>query len=155
MIKYKKPIFGSFKGIFMKEEYLSKSVGDTVSFADRFSSSLSFGDCVALYGDLGTGKTHFVKGVAAGLGYTGEVTSPTFNIVNEYKGGRLDLYHFDMYRITGWDDLDSTGYFEYLESGGVVIAEWSENIENALPENAIRVRIERIDDNTRKITIER
>ena len=83
------------------------------------------------------------------------VTSPTFALVNEYLGGRLDLYHFDMYRVTDWNDLYSTGYFEYVESGGVLAVEWSENIENALPDNAIRVTIKRIDETTREITIDR
>ncbi len=139
----------------MREEFVSSGVTDTFNIAKQFSLSLKPGDCVSLYGGLGTGKTHFVKGVAAGLGYTGEVTSPTFNIVNEYKGGSIDIYHFDMYRVAGWDDLDSTGYFEYLESGGVVVTEWSENIENALPENTYRVTITRISDDRRNIVIER
>ena len=100
------------------------------------------------------GKTCFVKGLAKGLGFSGEVTSPTFAIVNEYIGGRLNLFHFDMYRITGWDDLYSTGFFEYRDAGGVVAVEWSENIAGALEgENVISVAIERISENERKITI--
>ena len=89
------------------------------------------------------------------MGYIGEVTSPTFNLVNEYIGGRLPLYHFDMFRISGWEDLYSTGFFDYIEAGAVLAAEWSENIENALDENAIIVEISRIDDLTRKIIIKR
>lgn len=100
------------------------------------------------------GKTCFVKGLARGLGYKGEVTSPTFAIVNEYIGGRLDLFHFDMYRITGWDDLYSTGYFDYLGAGGVTAVEWSENISGAMDgEKVISVEIERISDSDRKITV--
>ena len=82
-----------------------------------------------------------------------EVSSPTFAIINEYLGGRLNLYHFDMYRVTGWDDLYSTGFFEYMESGGVLAVEWSENIESALPDDTIKVTIKRLDESTREITI--
>lgn len=99
------------------------------------------------------GKTCFTRGLAKGLGFNGEVTSPTFALINEYIGGRLPLYHFDMYRISGWEDLYSTGFFEYLEEGGVIAAEWSENIENALPQNTVTVSFGRIDDNTREIEI--
>lgn len=139
----------------MREEFVSFSTEDTANIAAALSSSLTGGEVIALYGDLGVGKTYFVKGIAAGLGFMGEVTSPTFNIVNEYFGGRFDIYHFDMYRVTGWDDLYSTGYFEYTESGGIVITEWSENIENALPEQLIRVTITRDGEEKRRIVIER
>ena len=88
------------------------------------------------------------------MGYGGDVNSPTFAIVNEYVGGRLPLYHFDMYRVNDWEDLYSTGYFEYLESGGILIVEWSENIENALPDQIVTVTIETLGDNDRKITVE-
>ena len=85
--------------------FVSSSPEFTMSIAAKLSESLSGGEIVALRGGLGMGKTCFVKGLAAGLGFSGEVTSPTFAIVNEYIGGRLNLFHFDMYRITGWDDL--------------------------------------------------
>lgn len=134
--------------------YISSSPNDTVSVAESLAKKLSGGEIIALKGGLGMGKTCFVKGLARGLGFRGQVTSPTFAIVNEYIGGRLDLFHFDMYRITGWDDLYSTGYFEYSAAGGVVAVEWSENIEGALEkENVIYVTIERISENERKITI--
>lgn len=134
--------------------YISSSPNDTVNIAESFAKKLSGGEIIALKGGLGMGKTCFVKGLARGLGFRGQVTSPTFAIVNEYIGGRLDLFHFDMYRITGWDDLYSTGYFEYSAAGGVVAVEWSENIEGALEkENVIYVTIERISENERKITI--
>lgn len=139
----------------MEEIFVSKCTQDTIELGKKLALSLVGGEVVSLYGGLGVGKTHFVKGVAQGLGFKGDVTSPTFNIVNEYTGGRLDVYHFDMYRVAGWDDLYSTGYFEYAENGGVVITEWSENIENALPDNAVKVTISRIDDSSRKIVIER
>ena len=82
------------------------------------------------------------------------MASPTFALINEYIGGRLPLYHFDMYRVSGWEDLYSTGFFDYLEEGGVVAAEWSENIENALPENTITVSFARLGDTRREIKIE-
>ena len=99
------------------------------------------------------GKTCFTRGVAKGLGYSGNVTSPTFDLINEYIGGRLSLYHFDMYRIESWEDLYSCGFFEYIESEGIVAVEWSENIENALPESTYFIEINRIDDTTREIII--
>ncbi|MBO4694196.1 MAG: tRNA (adenosine(37)-N6)-threonylcarbamoyltransferase complex ATPase subunit type 1 TsaE [Clostridia bacterium] len=138
----------------MKKTFVSSCKSDTLNFAADFSKSLSGGEVIALSGGLGAGKTCFVKGLAQGLGYAGTVTSPTFAIVNEYVGGRLSLFHFDMYRITGWDDLNSTGYFEYLRSGGILAIEWSENIEGALEgENVIRINIEPLSENERKITV--
>ncbi len=134
--------------------YFSSSEFDTMKIAAELSNELCGGEIIALKGGLGMGKTCFVKGLANGLGFSGDVTSPTFAIVNEYIGGRLDLFHFDMYRITGWDDLNSTGYFEYLDAGGIVAIEWSENIEGALQnEKVIIVEIERVSDNERKISI--
>ena len=136
------------------QSFVSSSPEFTMDIASKLSETLSGGEIIALRGGLGMGKTCFVKGLAAGLGFSGEVTSPTFAIVNEYVGGRLDLFHFDMYRITGWDDLYSTGYFEYTDAGGVVAAEWSENIAAALEgENVITVELERLGENERKITI--
>ena len=135
------------------KEFFSHSPSDTESFAETLAKSLSGGEVIAFSGNLGMGKTCFVRGLARGLGFEGEVTSPTFAIINEYLGGRLPLYHFDMYRVTGWDDLYSTGYFEYSESGGVLAVEWSENIEASLPDDAIRVEICAISENDRKITV--
>lgn len=137
------------------KEYISKSPEQTEEIGTKLAETLNGGEVIAFRGDLGMGKTCFTRGLARGLGYTGEVTSPTFNLVNEYIGGRLPLYHFDMYRISGWEDLYSTGFFDYIEAGAVLAAEWSENIENALDENAIIVEISRIDDLTRKIIIKR
>lgn len=137
----------------MNSTYISNSPCDTQKIARELAAQFKGGEVVAFYGDLGLGKTCFVKGLAEGLGYTGDVSSPTFAIINEYLGGRLNLYHFDMYRVTGWDDLYSTGYFEYMEAGGVLAIEWSENIENALPEDVIKVTIRRIDENSREIKI--
>ncbi len=138
----------------MSISFVSSCEFDTLKFAEAIALKLCGGEIIALKGGLGMGKTCFVKGLAKGLGYKGDVTSPTFAIVNEYVGGRLDLFHFDMYRITGWDDLNSTGYFEYLSYGGVTAIEWSENIESALEgEKVITVEFERLSENERKITV--
>ncbi len=139
----------------MNNVYTSDSPAETKNIAIRLSTELQGGETIAFYGDLGAGKTCFITGLALGLGFTGEVSSPTFAIINEYLGGRLNLYHFDMYRVNSWEDLYSTGFFDYLQEGGVLAVEWSENIESALPDDAIRVKIERIDDNVRRITVER
>ncbi len=139
----------------MNSIFISNSPAETKKIAKELSATLTGGEVIAFYGDLGLGKTCFVTGLAEGLGFNGEVSSPTFAIINEYIGGRLNLYHFDMYRVSGWEDLYTTGYFEYLESGGVLAVEWSENIQSALPENTIKVTLKRLNDNLREITIER
>ncbi len=127
---------------------------ETENLAAEFSRTVEAGTVIAFKGDLGAGKTCFTSGFAKGMGYKGEVNSPTFAIVNVYLGGRLDIYHFDMYRVSGWEDLYTTGYFEYLEMGGVLLVEWSENIESALPEETVTVTIETLSENERRITIE-
>lgn len=134
-------------------QFFSKSPDETISFAEKFAKTLNGGEVIAFRGNLGMGKTCFTRGLALGLEYSGNVTSPTFALVNEYLGGKFDIFHFDMYRISSWDELYSSGYFEYLEQGGIVVLEWSENIENALPDNTIYIELESIDENTRKITI--
>lgn len=136
------------------EEKITHSRSETEEFAEEFAKSINGGCVLAMKGDLGAGKTCFTYGFAKGMNYDGDVCSPTFAIVNEYRGGRLDIYHFDMYRVSGWEDLYTTGYFEALESGGVLIIEWSENIEAALPEGHITVTINKLDENTRRIIIE-
>lgn len=135
------------------EQYISKSPSDTENIGKALGEKINDGVVIAFKGGLGMGKTCFTRGLAKGLGSTDTVTSPTFALINEYLSGRLPLYHFDMYRISGWEDLYSTGFFDYIAEGGVLACEWSENIENALPENTIFVEFERIDDLTRKITI--
>lgn len=137
----------------MNITYVSNSPTETKKIASELATKLNGGEVIAFYGDLGQGKTCFVTGLAEGLGFNGEVSSPTFAIINEYIGGRLNLYHFDMYRVSGWDDLYSTGYFDYMESDGVLAVEWSENIENALPDNSIKITIKRLDETKREITI--
>ena len=136
-------------------EIITNSPVETEAFAEQFAKELKGGEIIAFKGNMGMGKTCFTRGLARGLGFSGQVNSPTFALVNEYIGGRLPLYHFDMYRIESWEDLYSCGFFDYKESGGVIAAEWSENIEGALDKDTITVTIERIDDTTRKITIDR
>jgi tRNA threonylcarbamoyladenosine biosynthesis protein TsaE len=123
--------------------YYSHSPADTAAVAAEVADMLPEGGVIAFTGDLGAGKTAFTKGLAAALGYEGEVSSPTFAIVQEYVGGRLPIYHFDMYRVSGWDDLYSTGYFDYLDSGAILAVEWSENITAALPQRYLGVDISR------------
>lgn len=142
-------------GYELKKEFISYSPNDTEAIASEFAETLFGNEVIAFIGDIGAGKTCFVRGLAHGLGFFGEVNSPTFSIVNEYRGGRLDIFHFDMYRISGWEDLYSTGYFEYAESGGVLAIEWSENISAALNEDTIYISIEALNDITRKITVKR
>lgn len=114
---------------------------ETEALGEKLAGTLKGTEVLALFGGLGMGKTAFTRGLARGLGIEDGVSSPTFAIVNEYSG-KYPVYHFDMYRITGWDDLYSTGFFDYL-GNGVLVIEWSENIENALPGDAIRVYIEK------------
>ena len=133
------------------ETYISRSEHETETMAEHFAETLTEGTVLAFFGGMGMGKTAFVRGLCRGLGYTGEVSSPTFAIVHEYRGGRLPVFHFDMYRISGWDDLETTGYFEYLDAGGVVVTEWSENIESALPKDAIKIQITRGQTETQRV----
>ncbi len=139
----------------MEEFYYSDSPEQTADIAAEFAKRLSGGEVIAFKGGLGMGKTCFVRGLARGLGFTGETYSPTFALMNEYIGGRLGLYHFDMYRVEGWDDLYSTGYFDYRDIGGVLAVEWSENIEGALDRDTYYITFERLGDTKRKITISR
>ena len=134
--------------------YVSHSTAETESFAESFAACLHAGDVIALYGGLGAGKTAFVRGLARGLRTTSDVSSPTFALVHEYDGD-LTIAHFDMYRIRNADDLYSTGFFDYLDSGCVLVIEWSENIESYLPQTAYKIRITRGEtENERTLTIE-
>ena len=136
-------------------EYVSNSPEETEALGAALADKLKPGAVVAFSGDLGAGKTAFVRGMARGLGITERVTSPTFTIVNEYEGGRLPLFHFDMYRLGSSDELFDIGWEDYLVRGGVCAVEWSENVEDALEGDCIRVDIRRgAHDNQRLITIE-
>lgn len=131
----------------------SHSVAQTEEIAAQFAKTLKGGTVVAFCGGLGMGKTAFVRGMAQGLGLSAEVSSPTFALVHEY-GGQPPLVHFDMYRVSGWEDLYSTGFFEYIDMGCILAVEWSENIEAALPETTVRVTITSASGDERRITIE-
>ena len=115
----------------------------TFDFAKKIGENLKHGDVLCLDGDLGVGKTVFTKGVAAGLGIKDDVSSPTFTLIQEYYGGRLPLYHFDVYRIDGPWDMDDLGYEEYFYGEGVCLVEWGSMIKELFPENTIYVRIEK------------
>ena len=130
-------------------KYISNSAEDTERFAERLSASLKGTEVIALFGGLGMGKTAFTRGLCRGLGITEGVSSPTFALVNEYRG-KFPVYHFDMYRVTSWEDLYSTGFFDYLDNG-VLVIEWSEHIEGALPEDAVRITISRGEHENQRI----
>lgn len=134
-------------------KFNSFSEADTLKFASEFASQLHGGDIVAFKGGMGMGKTVFVRGCSTVLDVECDVSSPTFSIVNDY-GGKFNVYHFDMYRVESWDSLYSTGFFDYLNENSILFIEWSENIENVLPENTITVEFARGEnDNERTITI--
>ena len=133
--------------------YITNSPEQTEALGRALGQKLKGGEIVAYTGDLGAGKTAFTRGLAKGLDIQMAVTSPTYTLVNEYSGGRLELFHFDMYRLGSSDDLFDIGWDDYLLRGGVCAVEWSENVSDAM-EDAIWVRIRRLDDDTRSITIE-
>ena len=134
-------------------EFITNSPEETEALGEKLSKILTPGTILAYRGDLGAGKTAFTRGLARGLGCREQVTSPTYTIVNEYLGGRLPLFHFDMYRLRCADDLFDIGWDDYLERGGICAVEWSENVEEAM-EDPVIVNIEKIGENSRKITIE-
>ena len=134
-------------------EYITNSERETEELGRRFAEKLPDGTVVAMYGDLGAGKTAFVRGMARGLGLDCRVSSPTFTIVNEYLGPR-ELIHFDMYRLSGADELFDIGWEDYRSRGAVCAVEWSENVEDAFFGDEVRVTIEKLSDTGRKITIE-
>ena len=135
--------------------YLSHSEEETEQLGERLGQALSPGAVVAYTGGLGMGKTAFTRGLARGLGCTERVTSPTFTLVNEYPG-RIPLFHFDVYRLSGSDALYDIGWDDYLDRGGVCAVEWSENIADALPEDTVFVRLRRCEahDNWREIDVD-
>ena len=134
-------------------EFISESYEQTLQFASDFAKSVPRGSVIGFIGGLGMGKTAFTSGFVKGLGIDAEVSSPTFAICNEYIGENARVYHFDMYRIESWDDLYSTGYFDYLNDDSYILAEWSENIFGALPDDAIIIEIEKLGENSRKFYI--
>ena len=134
-------------------EYITESPEETEALGAALARQLTPGTVIAYRGDLGAGKTAFTRGLARGLNCQELVTSPTYTIVNEYLGGRLPLFHFDMYRLTSSEDLFDIGWDDYLDRGGVCAVEWSENVADAL-ECPIVITIEKTGDSQRKITVE-
>jgi tRNA threonylcarbamoyladenosine biosynthesis protein TsaE len=135
---------------------LSHSVSETESIAAELARTLVGGEVIALHGDLGAGKTHFVRGLVRGLGGAQRgVSSPTFVLLNVYDTGRLTVYHLDAYRIHGSEDFESIGFAELLEQGGIVAVEWPERVESLLPTHQIRVSITATGRTTRSIGIDR
>lgn len=134
-------------------KYITNSYEETVSLGKAIAGGLPKGSVIAFIGGLGMGKTAFTTGIAQGLSIDADVSSPTFAICNTYIGSENTLYHFDMYRVNGWDDLYSTGFFDFLETDVYMAVEWSENIYAALPDDSIIVEIEKLDDNKRQFKI--
>ena len=133
--------------------FTTNSPVETEKIGEKLAAVLPAGTVIAYRGDLGAGKTALTRGLARGLGYDEPVTSPTYTIVNEYLGGRLPLFHFDMYRLHSSDDLWDIGWDDYLERGGICAVEWSENVADAL-EAPILITIEKLGEDCRRITIE-
>ena len=138
-----------------KRVVITNSEQETEAAGAALARELAPGDVVAMYGDLGAGKTAFVRGMARGLGLSCHVQSPTFTIVNEYEGD-VPLFHFDMYRLSGAEELFDIGWEDYLDRGGVCAVEWSERVEDALPPETVSVTLSRRDEDPswRTITIE-
>ena len=134
-------------------QYITTSPAQTEALGAALGQRLKPGTVIAYRGDLGAGKTAFTRGLARGLGCREIVTSPTYTIVNEYLGGRIPLFHFDMYRLRSSDDLWDIGWDDYLERGGVCAVEWSENVDDAM-EDPIIITIEKTGEESRRITIE-
>ena len=134
-------------------QFITNAPEETEALGEKLAKLLRPGTVLAYLGDLGAGKTAFTRGLARGLGCRETVTSPTYTIVNEYLGGRLPLFHFDMYRLTSSDDLWDIGWEDYLDRQGVCAVEWSENVPEAMT-GALTVRIEKLGDTVRRITID-
>lgn len=137
------------------EIYTSESLAETEAIAKIVAEKCKNGGFLALYGGMGAGKTSFVRGLVKSLcpECLDLVHSPTFAIVNEYRGKAMDIFHFDLYRLTDEDDLYSTGFYDYLEQGGLTITEWTELFEEVVPENAIKLKIEVIDETKRRFSL--
>ena len=137
------------------EIYTSNSLAETEQVAKIIAEKLRNGGFLALYGGMGAGKTTFVRGLVKALipECIDLVHSPTFAIVNEYRGEKMSIFHFDLYRLTDEDDLYSTGFYDYGEQGALIITEWSELFEDSIPEDAIKLKIENIGENRRRFTL--
>lgn len=137
------------------KKFITESYSETVSFAESIAKDLPKGTVVAYLGGLGMGKTAFTTGLAKGLGIDADVSSPTFAICNSYIGKENTLHHFDMYRVDGWDDLYSTGFFDYIETDAYLAVEWSENIYGALPDDALIIEISKLGEDKRQFKVYR
>ena len=137
------------------QEYISESIKDTENIAAEVAKGLTQGGFLALYGEMGAGKTAFVRGLVKALcpECLPLVHSPTFAIVNEYAGEKITVFHFDLYRLTDEDDLLSTGFYDYSGENAVIVTEWSELFENSIPREAIRLRIEILGENKRRFVL--
>ena len=138
----------------MKESkvYVTNSEKETENIAIELATELKSGDFLAFYGDLGSGKTAFIRGLASVFCPGVRVSSPTYAIVNEYRG-RVNIFHFDMYRITDDDSLYSTGFYDYFDRNGIIAAEWCENIPFALPDRYYEINFKKISETQRQIEI--
>lgn len=132
-------------------EFITKSSAQTEEIGRKIAKRLKAGDILAFYGGLGAGKTTLVRGIVTGLGSFDWVSSPTFAIVNEYDGEDCKIYHFDMYRIESSEDLYSVGFYDYLNSNAIIVVEWSENIEDELPANRIKITMEYLNSEDERI----
>ena len=138
----------------MQIEVISESEEMTQDIAEKYSKSINSPTVISLVGDLGAGKTTFAKGFAKGLGIKELVTSPTFTIMNDYKSGRLNLYHFDMYRLSSKEEAEELGFAEYFDLrtlDGVCLVEWAENVKGLLPTLCVEITLKKIDETKRKI----
>ena len=134
--------------------FISNSAAETIAFARNWAESLLPNDVVALVGDLGAGKTHFVKGLVQGLASADEVTSPTFTLLHEYREGRLPVFHFDFFRLKQLSEIDEIGFDEYLDAGGVGVVEWADRFPQAMPARTRWLRIETVSEVERAISEE-
>ena len=132
---------------------ITNSASETEELGYKLASRLKGKEVIAFYGDLGAGKTTFTRGIAKYFNTTEDVSSPTYAIAHEYEGENCKIYHFDMYRINSYEDLESTGFFDYLDKG-VIVIEWSENVEEFLPKDIIRINIAKNIDNEEQRVID-
>ena len=133
---------------------ICENLNDTYCFAENLAQELQAGDVIALYGNLGAGKTAFVQGIAIGLGYSEPVTSPTYSLWQIYEGGRLTIHHFDLYRLDTVEQVYAIGFYDAVDSDGVTLIEWPERLGDELPVPRINVYINRIDEEKRSICVE-
>lgn len=135
-------------------KFIADSPEETIAVAEKLGQLIKAGDIIAYRGGLGAGKTTFTRGIAIGMGLGDVVISPTFALVNEYRGENITLYHFDMYRINSEEGLESTGFYDYPFEENAAVIEWSENIDEFLPKNTIYITLRRLDETKREIIIE-